>query len=639
MISRFCLRDRVSCICRFVTTRVVRSAQTSFWSLVMRTAPNTSFLSLLLSTTKTIRTSRGALRLFVLIALVSISAIALGSSESSANVFRPLFTRAAAIFNRAPEVKASAVNPALRAAEIAEFEPPAPSTTMSVERRGHTATRLNDGRVLIAGGRNGAGALNTTEIFDPATGAFASGPNMSVARASHSATLFADGRILFAGGDGNGSAEMLAADLSSSSAVGSLGVARSMHSAALLQDGRVLVIGGRDADGNDLTSGEIFDTPAGTFSPVDSTLQATRVRALLLVLLDGKVQIIGGNNAGSMEVYDPMIERFGAYAHVLPETDTCTGLQPGILAAQTRWALFHNGQTDSLLDRSGQTITELGSSVLVVGGADSGGAVLSSSSVLASNTSAISTDKMDYAPGETAHISGRGFTAGETVRVKIHEDPHTPQERGFDIVADADGSFTGDYLVMDYDLDMKFIVSARGLTSGATAHTTFTDSQPGTMTLSPSSVSITPGNSAVYGVSITQNGNTNPCTLTLSFTYTGTAPVGTTPSFSPNPLSMTNATVNSNLTITTTNSGPLAGRTQPGTYNFTVTETKGANCQGGAGGTVTANGTLVVTSPNVAPVASAVSISGTAQFNQLLTGNYTYSDADGDAQGASTFRW
>src|ERR1051325_7556113 len=683
MISRFCLRDRVSCICRFVTTRVVRSAQTSFWSLVMRTAPNTSFLSLLLSTTKTIRTSRGALRLFVLIALVSISAIALGSTSSSAN----LFAGAAAIFSKAPEAKATAVNSALHSDETVESEAVAPSTTMSVERRGHTATRLNDGRVLIAGGensngvlneseiydpttsefstagnlnaartdhtatllsdgrvliaggRNGAGALNTTEIFDPATGAFASGPNMSVARASHSATLCADGRILFAGGDGNGSAEMLAADLSSSSAVGSLGVARSMHSAALLQDGRVLVIGGRDADGNDLTSGEIFDTPAGTFSPVDSTLQATRVRALLRVLFDGKVQIIGGNNDGSMEVYDPMIERFGAYAHVLPETDTCTGLQPGILAAQTRWALFHNGQTDSLLDRSGQTITELGSSALVVGGADSGGAVLSSSSVLASNTSAISTDKMDYAPGETAHISGRGFTAGETVRVKIHEDPHTPQERGFDIVADADGSFTGDYLVMDYDLDMKFIVSARGLTSGATAHTTFTDSQPGTMTLSPSSVSITPGNSAVYGVSITQNGNTNPCTLTLSFTYTGTAPVGTTPSFSPNPLSMTNATVNSNLTITTTNSGPLAGRTQPGTYNFTVTATKGANCQGGAGGTVTANGTLVVTSPNVAPVASAVSISGTAQFNQLLTGNYTYSDADGDAQGASTFRW
>src|ERR1051325_9934141 len=252
MISRFCLRDRVSCICRFVTTRVVRSAQTSFWSLVMRTAPNTSFLSLLLSTTKTIRTSRGALRLFVLIALVSISAIALGSTSSSAN----LFAGAAAIFTKAPEAKATAVNSALHPDEtverrghtatrlndgrvliaggensngvLNESEIYDPTTSefstagnLNAARTDHTATLLSDGRVLIAGGRNGAGALNTTEIFDPATGAFASGPNMSVARASQSATLFADGRILFAGGDGNGSAEMLAADLSSSSAVGS----------------------------------------------------------------------------------------------------------------------------------------------------------------------------------------------------------------------------------------------------------------------------------------------------------------------------------------------------------------------------------------------------------------------------------
>jgi len=74
------------------------------------------------------------------------------------------------------------------------------------------------------GGHDGAGALTSTEIFDPTNGTFTAGPNMSVARAGHSATLFADGRILFAGGDGNGSAEILAADLSSSTAVGSLGV-------------------------------------------------------------------------------------------------------------------------------------------------------------------------------------------------------------------------------------------------------------------------------------------------------------------------------------------------------------------------------------------------------------------------------
>src|SRR5262249_14590302 len=39
------------------------------------------------------------------------------------------------------------------------------------------------------------------------------------------------------------------------------------------------------------------------------------------------------------------------------------------------------------------------------------------------------------------------------------------------------GNFSGDYLVMEYDLNMKFIVGARGLTSGATAQTTFTDAR------------------------------------------------------------------------------------------------------------------------------------------------------------------
>ena len=43
--------------------------------------------------------------------------------------------------------------------------------------------------------------------------------------------------------------------------------------------------------------------------------------------------------------------------------------------------------------------------------------------------------------------------------------------------------------------------------------------------------------------------------------------------------------------------------------------------------------------PNSAPIASAVSISGMPIFNSLLTGHYTYSDLESDAQGASTFRW
>jgi len=42
---------------------------------------------------------------------------------------------------------------------------------------------------------------------------------------------------------------------------------------------------------------------------------------------------------------------------------------------------------------------------------------------------------------------------------------------------------------------------------------------------------------------------------------------------------------------------------------------------------------------NTAPVASNVTLSGTAQVGSTLTGAYTYSDAESDPQGVSTYRW
>ena len=41
----------------------------------------------------------------------------------------------------------------------------------------------------------------------------------------------------------------------------------------------------------------------------------------------------------------------------------------------------------------------------------------------------------------------------------------------------------------------------------------------------------------------------------------------------------------------------------------------------------------------VAPTASAVTITGTPQVGQILTGSYTYADINSDPQGISTFRW
>ena len=336
--------------------------------------------------------------------------------------------------------------------------------SLSAARSGHTATKLSDGRVLIAGGSGDS----STEIYDPASGTFTAGPNMTAARSGHTATTLSNGNILFTGG-GSDSAEVF--DGTTFSAAGSLGTSRTNHSAALMADGRVFIAGGTGSN-----TAEIYDPSDGSSSAAGNAMFMERARALLRVLPDGKVQIIGGNSDGSMEVYDPSIDTIGAYAHVVPESDPCANLINYVLAAQTRSALIFSDSSTAERDRSGFTVTELGSSAILVGGSDANGATNTITS-FSSSAAMITTDKLDYQPGDTATISGTGFEPGETVRVMIHEDPHTPQERGFDAVADASGNFSGTYLVQDYDLNMKFVAGARGLTSGNTAQTTFTDAR------------------------------------------------------------------------------------------------------------------------------------------------------------------
>jgi hypothetical protein len=49
------------------------------------------------------------------------------------------------------------------------------SSQLNIERRGHTATLLGDGKVLIIGGDNQNGTIGQSEIFDPATKRLSSG--------------------------------------------------------------------------------------------------------------------------------------------------------------------------------------------------------------------------------------------------------------------------------------------------------------------------------------------------------------------------------------------------------------------------------------------------------------------------------
>jgi hypothetical protein len=65
----------------------------------------------------------------------------------------------------------------------------------------HTATLLNNGKVLITGGFTGAGpVLATAEIYDPIASTFSPTGSLAQSRYLHTATLLSNGKVLIVGG-------------------------------------------------------------------------------------------------------------------------------------------------------------------------------------------------------------------------------------------------------------------------------------------------------------------------------------------------------------------------------------------------------------------------------------------------------
>jgi N-acetylneuraminic acid mutarotase len=124
----------------------------------------------------------------------------------------------------------------------------------------HTATRLADGTVLVAGGYHsnppgGSGyyvpiAINGAEVYDPAADRWHAVGNLGQSRSDHTATLLDDGTVLAMGGvDANTGTNVLGDEVydpvtATWVAAGTSTVGPSSHTATLLKDGTVLVAGG-----------------------------------------------------------------------------------------------------------------------------------------------------------------------------------------------------------------------------------------------------------------------------------------------------------------------------------------------------------------------------------------------------------
>lgn len=141
-----------------------------------------------------------------------------------------------------------------------------PTDPLPEARAEHTATRLDDGRVLIIGGWGLEDQFASAEVWDPATESFSPAGSLAEGRGAHpahTATLLPDGRVLVVGGSGQdpslAGSEVWDPVSASFSPAGSLAQARGDHSATLLPDSRVLVIGGRDGQDEFFASAEIWE--------------------------------------------------------------------------------------------------------------------------------------------------------------------------------------------------------------------------------------------------------------------------------------------------------------------------------------------------------------------------------------------
>jgi N-acetylneuraminic acid mutarotase len=190
---------------------------------------------------------------------------------------------------------------------------------LNTSRYLHTATLLPDGKVLVAGGSNSVGALDSAELYDPDKGTWSNTGSLNVARSIHTATLLQDGKVLVAGGITLGASREFATNtvelydpaLGTWSLTGNLNVGRDWHTATLLQDGKVLVAGG-DVENYFATEvAELYDPATGTWS-ITGSLNVARLYHTATLLQDGKVLLAGGCKvndcdlpAAASELYDP----------------------------------------------------------------------------------------------------------------------------------------------------------------------------------------------------------------------------------------------------------------------------------------------------------------------------------------------
>ena len=150
------------------------------------------------------------------------------------------------------------------------------------------------------------GLVAAAERYSPSTGKWTSARSMVVARREADAVRLQDGRVLVAGGDDYGtlsSAELYDPTSNTWRLTGSMTVPHGLATGTLLRDGRVLIAG-------DSYVGDVYAPPAGTWSSTGYQVSSDLQESAAALLPNGTVLLAGG----AVNMCDPTGEYRGYQA-------------------------------------------------------------------------------------------------------------------------------------------------------------------------------------------------------------------------------------------------------------------------------------------------------------------------------------
>lgn len=176
---------------------------------------------------------------------------------------------------------------------------------MLSSRAAHFAALLEDGRVLVVGGWTQGQSVEpsliaTAEIYDPETGNWSTTGSMTQVRDGFSATRLEDGRVLVVGGGGGssgttplGTLEAYDPGTGTWSIVGELVQARARAAVVQVDNGAVMVAGGTGTGSETLATTEGFSPEVGTVV-VTGSMSSARIEGTITLLANGDVLVVGG---------------------------------------------------------------------------------------------------------------------------------------------------------------------------------------------------------------------------------------------------------------------------------------------------------------------------------------------------------